>query len=280
MAIWYDEHFDDSLRLGLKINRTLFAEQSEFQRVVIVETEKLGKALALDDIWMTAEGDEKSYHEMLVHPAMTTAPEIARVLIIGGGDGGTAREVLRYPGVEHVDLVEIDGMVVEACKEHLPEIGQGAWDDARLDVHIADGIAWSKRTDLVPYDVIIVDGSDPVGPAEGLFGEDFYRGCANLLADAGVFVTQSESPLIFRDVHLEMVRVMDDAFGHSHPYYGSVMLYAGGPWSWTYASPNVSPRDIIAERAEFAEEFTQIYNRDVHLGALAVPNNIRKALGR
>lgn len=277
MALWYDEVFQDSLRFGLKVERTLFTGQSDFQKVAVVETALLGKALLLDDLWMTAQGDEKSYHEMLVHPAMTTAPSIERVLIIGGGDGGSAREVLRYADVEHVDLVEIDEMVVEACKEYLPEIGS-AWDDQRLNVVIGDGLQWAKRTDLAPYDVIIVDGSDPVGPAEGLFDQAFYDGCANLLADDGVFVTQSESPLIFRDVHLDMIRVMQKAFDNVHPYYGSVMIYAGGPWSWTFASKSVSPKDIIDERVQFIEEITEIYNRDVHLGAFAVPNHIRRAL--
>ncbi|QDG53573.1 polyamine aminopropyltransferase [Persicimonas caeni] len=277
MALWYDEVFDDSMRLGLKVERTLFMGHSEFQRVAVVETTLLGKALLLDDLWMTAEKDEKSYHEMIVHPAMTTAPKIERVLIIGGGDGGTAREVLRYADVEHVDLVEIDEMVVKACQEHLPEIGS-AWDDERLNVVIGDGIEWAKRTDLEPYDVIIIDGSDPVGPAEGLFDRAFYEGCANLLSDDGVFVTQSESPLIFRDVHIDMVRVMKDVFDQVHPYYGSVMIYAGGPWSWTYASKGVSPKEIIDERVGFIQEQTEIYNRDVHLGAFAVPNHIRREL--
>jgi spermidine synthase len=278
MALWYDEVIHNSMRIGFKVERTLFMGESEFQRVAVVETELLGKALLVDDIWMAAEGEEKTYHEMIVHPAMTTAPKIERVLIIGGGDGGTAREVLRYQQVEHVDMVEIDEMVVEACKEHLPEIGT-AWDDPRLNLVIGDGIAWAKRTDLEPYDVIIVDGSDPVGPAEGLFGKEFYAGCERLLADDGVFVTQSESPLVFRDVHLEMVRTMKETFASVHPYYGSVGIYAGGPWSWTYASNNVSPKDIIDERVEFIQEQTHIYNRDVHLGAFAVPNHIRRALG-
>lgn len=277
MALWYDEVFENSLRCGLKVRRTLFSDQSAFQRVEIVETELLGKALALDDLWMTAQGDEKSYHEMLVHPAMTTAPRIARVLIIGGGDGGTAREVLRYPEVEHVDLVEIDGMVVDACKEFLPEIGS-SWQDPRLHVFIEDGIKWSRRTDLEAYDVIIIDGSDPVGPAKGLFDLEFYQGCANLLAADGVFVTQSESPVLFRDVHLDMIGVMKKTFKNVHPYYGNVMIYPGGFWSWTYASNSVSPREFVAKRAEFVSEFTEIYNRDIHLGAFAIPNHIRRAL--
>lgn len=279
MPIWCDEVFEDRLRFGLKIERTLFNERSEFQKVTVVETEQLGKALMLDDLWMTAEGDEKTYHEMIVHPAMTTAPSIERVLIIGGGDGGTAREVLRYDGVKHVDMVEIDGMVVEACKKHLPEIGS-AWDDPRLHVTIGDGIEWVKRGDVAPYDVILVDGSDPVGPAEGLFDRSFYQGCRDLLGDDGVFVTQSEGTHLFRDVHLDMVRTIGEVFGQAHPFYATVMIYAGAAWSWTYASASTSPLDIKDERAAFAEEFTEYYNRDVHRGAFAVPNSLKRALAK
>jgi spermidine synthase len=277
MPIWCDEVHADSIRFGLKISRVLFNEQSPFQRVTIVETEAFGRALMLDDLWMTAEGDEKTYHEMITHPALTTAPQIKRVLIIGGGDGGTAREVLKYPEVEHVDMVEIDGMVVDACKEHLPTIGS-AWSDPRLHVMIDDGIRYVKEADVAPYDVILVDGSDPVGPAEGLFNRAFYEGCRRLLSPNGVFASQAESPLRMRDVHLEMVKTLRDVFKSAHPYYNTVTLYPGGAWSWVYASPTVDPFAIIPPRAEHIEATTTFYNRDLHRGVFALPNHIKRAL--
>lgn len=279
MTMWYEEGFEDSLRLSLKINRTLFVGQSDFQRVEIVETELMGKALAIDGLWMTSERDEKHYHELLIHPAMCTAPKVSRVLIIGGGDGGSAREVLRYAEVEHVDMVEIDGMVVEACKKYLPEIGT-AWDDPRLHLYIADGIEWVNRTDLEPYDVIIVDGTDPVGPAVGLFNLEFYQACARQLAPNGVFATQSESPELYRDIHLEILGVLQQTFTHVHPYYGNVLIYPGDIWSWTFASNTVQPKELIDSRVDFISEITDIYNRDIHLGAFALPNHMRRALGR
>lgn len=279
MAMWYEEGHEDTLRISLKVIRSLFVGQSDFQRVEIVETELMGKALAIDGFWMTSERDERHYHEMIVHPAMCTAPKISRVLIIGGGDGGTAREVLRYPEVEHVDMVEIDGMVVEACKQYLPEIGS-AWDDPRLHVHIADGIEWAKRSDLEPYDIILVDGTDPVGPAVGLFNEAFYRGCANLLSEDGVFATQSESPELYKEIHLDIVRLLRKVFGHAEPYYGNVMIYPGDIWSWTFASRTVRQTELIERRVKLIaeDEATKLYNRDVHLGAFAQPNHIRRAL--
>lgn len=279
MSIWCDEVFEEKIRFGLSIKQTLFVGHSEFQKVSVVDTEAFGRALLIDDLWMTSEYDEKLYHEMIVHPALCTAPRIARVLVIGGGDGGTVREVLRYPEVEHVDMVEIDAMVIEASKQFLPSIGT-AWNDPRLQVHVGDGLAWVARQDLPKYDVILVDGSDPVGPATGLFNEDFYRNCAARLSEQGVLVTQAESPLLHRDVHLDMIRTIGRAVGHAHPYYGPVVLYPSGAWSWIYASSSVAPKSIIDARLAHIEEDCFIYNRELHLGCFAQPNHIRKALRR
>lgn len=277
MALWYDEVHDEKLRFGLKIKQTLFTGHSDFQKVDVVETEAFGRALLLDDLWMTAEKIEKSYHEYIVHPALTTAPKIERVLIIGGGDGGTAREVLRYPGVKKVEMVEIDGMVVDACKEFIRG-SEDSWDDPRLEVVIGDGIQWVSDAADNTYDVLIVDGSDPVGPAVGLFDRTFYANCARVLKKDGVFVSQAESPTLLRDVHLEMLLALEESFQQVAPFYGTVSIYPGGAWSWVYASQGVNPMEIIEERLEPIEAITEIYNRDVHRGAFAVPNHIRQGL--
>lgn len=277
MAVWYDEVLNENVRFGLRLKETLFMGENEYQTVSVVDTHEMGRALLIDDLWMTSERDEKGYHEMIVHPAMTTAPKIERVLIIGGGDGGTAREVLRYPGVKHVDLVEIDGMVVDVSKKYLPMIGS-AWDDPRLHVTIGDGIAWVKNTDLAPYDVILVDGSDPVGPAEGLFNKSFYQACMERMTEGGVFVTQSESTMLFLETHVEMVKTIAEVFGTAHPYYRDVFLYSAGTWSWTYASKTTKPTAIHEDRMKFISEITEIYNREIHLGIFAVPNFVRRRL--
>lgn len=277
MALWYDEVYEDQIRFGLKIKRTLFSGQSDFQKVDLVETEALGCALLIDDLWMTAEKIEKSYHEYIVHPAMTTAPAIKNVLIIGGGDGGTAREVLRYPGVESVDMVEIDAMVVEACKQHLPD-PEAAWDDPRLNVVIADGIQWVADAKPGSYDVLIVDGSDPVGPAVGLFDQSFYDHCARALTDQGVFITQAESPTLLRDVHLDMILALENAFPRVHPLYGTVSIYPGGAWSWIFASKGANPLEPNPARVDAISQITQIYNADIHRAAFAVPNHIQREL--
>ena len=273
MSLWCDEVYERIVRFGLKTQRTLFHTRSPFQDILIVETELLGRALLLDDMWMTAEGDEKSYHEMLVHPALCTAPKIERILVIGGGDGGTVREVLKYPEVQHVDLVEIDELVVQACQLHLPSIGT-AWNDPRLTLTIADGIEWVKAAKPATYDVILVDGSDPKGPAVGLFDHTFYETASRALTPEGVFASQAESPLLMQDVHIDMVHALRKTFGYAHPYYGNVMIYPGGLWSWIYASRSTQPTDLKENRVKHIVDTTEIWNQAVHHAAFAIPNRL------
>ena len=225
---WIDEHHN-GVRYGLE-GRVLVDETSPFQRITVIDSQRYGKGLLLDGCWMTAEHQERHYHESLVHPALCTAEAIERVLVIGGGDGGTARECLRHPGVKHLDLVEIDGRVVELSQEHLPSIGGGCWNDPRFHLHVGDGIAWAAEAEDDSYDVVLVDGSDPTGPAEGLFNRAFFRNCCRILKPGGVFATQSESPEAFRQVHIDMVKLIRELFGHADPLYGWVPMYPSGWW--------------------------------------------------
>jgi spermidine synthase len=231
---WIDEEHQ-GVRYGLA-GRVLEERASPFQRVTIIESDRYGKGLLLDGCWMTAERQERHYHESLVHPALCGAAAIERVLVIGGGDGGTARECLRHPGVAHLDLVEIDGLVVEWSQKHLPSIGGDAWSDPRLQLTVGDGIAWVAEAPDASYDVVIVDGSDPAGPAEGLFNRAFFEHCRRILRPGGVFATQSESPEAFRHVHIAMVQLLREVFGHADPLYGWVPMYPSGWWSWTFAA--------------------------------------------
>jgi spermidine synthase len=195
---------------------------------------------------MTAEHQERHYHESLVHPALCSAASIERVLVIGGGDGGTARECLRHPEVKHLDMVEIDGRVVELSQEHLSSIGGGCWSDPRFHLTVGDGIAWAAEAADASYDVVIVDGSDPTGPAEGLFNRAFFRNCCRILKPGGVFATQSESPEAFRQVHIDMVKLIRELFGHADPLYGWVPMYPSGWWSWTFAAKD-APRYLTPQ---------------------------------
>jgi len=230
----------------------------------------------LDDAWMAAEGDEKTYHEMLVHPALNTAKSIERVLVIGGGDGGTAREVLRHQGVKHVDLCEIDGQLLDAVREHMPELG--SWDDERLHVHALDGVDYVKRYDGEPYDVTLVDGFDPIGPGAVLFEKHFYEALAAIMTADGVMATQSEDPNLYFEMHVEVVNRLRKVFGNAHPYYAGIMIYPCNTWSWTWASKSADHLAFDAGRVERVEGWAEYYNRDIHVGAFAQPNTVRKAL--
>ena len=278
MGGWIDEEHR-GVRYGLA-GRVLVEEQSDVQRITVIQSERYGKGLLLDGCWMTAERQERHYHESLVHPALCGAAAIERVLVIGGGDGGTARECLRHPGVRRLDMVEIDGRVVELSREHLPTIGGSAWSDPRFQLNVGDGIAWAADAADASYDVVLVDGSDPAGPAEGLFNRTFFDHCRRILKPGGVFATQSESPEAFRDVHIAMVRLIREVFGHADPLYGWVPMYPSGWWSWTFAATD-GPRyrTVLQERAAAVAAGCEIWSPAWQAGGFqAVPASIAREL--
>ena len=275
---WIDEHHL-GVRYGLE-GRVLVEEQSPFQRITVIDSLRYGKGLLLDGCWMTAERQERHYHESLVHPALCSAAQIERVLVIGGGDGGTARECLRHPGVQHLDMVEIDGRVVELSQQHLPSIGGGCWQDRRFHLTVGDGIAWAANAPTASYDVVLVDGSDPAGPAEGLFNRAFFEQCRRIIKPGGVFATQSESPEAFRQVHIDTVTVIREVFGHADPMYGWVPMYPSGWWSWTFAATD-SRRYLNPDpcRAAAVAEGCEIWSPRWQRGAFdAIPAAIERAL--
>jgi spermidine synthase len=277
MSFWYDETFEGKTRYGCLVREVLFSEQSQYQQVEVLDTVHFGPTLVLDGIFMTSAREEHFYHEMLVQPAMVVAPRIERVLIIGGGDGGSAREVLRHQGVKQLVMVEIDALVIEASKKHLPMIGT-AWDDPRLEVIVGDGIAFVRESDAGPFDVIFLDGCDPVGPAAGLFDRPFYQSCLERLAPDGVFIAQTESPILQREVFLEVVRTLGDVFPRVRPYFGPAPLYAADQWSWTICSRDVDHLAIRDDRVASIEPQMKYYNRDIHRAAFAMSSDLKRAL--
>ena len=279
MPFWLDEEFENICRFGLRVKQTLFSMQSDYQKVEVIETEGFGRALVIDGLFMMSERDEHLYHEMLVHPVLTTAPSIENVMVIGGGDGGTIREVLSYPQVRKVTMVEIDSVVVEASKRYLEKIG-APWGDPRLELIIADGLDYVKSGEPGTMDVILMDHSDPVGPAEGLFDAAFYRDCRRLLRPGGAFCLQSESPLLQRDLFLEIYRELKKLYSGVYPYFGAVPLYGTGSWSWTAASDAINPSCPIEARAALQEDRCRYYNRDIHRGAFALPNDLKLLIKR
>ena len=273
---WYREVYLDRSSYGLRVTARVAEVRSEHQHIEVIDTLAWGRVLVIDGIFMTSERDEHYYHEMLVHPAMVCAPRVSRVLVIGGGDGGTVREVLRHAEVEACVLVEIDRAVVEVSEEHLPTIGT-AWNDPRLELRIGDGIAHVRDTDE-RYDVVILDGTDPVGPGEGLFDQAFYENVRRVLAPGGVVSLQSESPILTEPLFFEIQRTLRRVFPRVHPCFGPVPLYSAGLWSYTLAGTEVDPTRLDAARLAAIEPACKHYSAEIHRAAFAQPAAVRRRL--
>ncbi len=283
--VWFTDK-DENQALSLRFTGEVFYDvQSPYQRVRILESYKYGKMLALDDMVMTTIEDEFHYHEMIAHPAMFTHKDPKKVLVIGGGDGGTVRELLRHEGLEHVTMVEIDGEVIKACREHLPEIA-ASFEHPKLNLLVEDGIAFVKNATDEAYDIVIVDGSDPVGPAEGLFSETFYRDCHRILKPGGILLTQGESPKFNEKAFSELNFTLQDIFGVGNTPVSLffVPTYPSGMWSFQYGlkgSPD--PKNISNDEeidAFVEEQGLRYYNADVHRGSFATPNFVKSLITR
>ena len=279
--VWFTDK-DEEQALSLRFTGdVLFDVQSPFQRVRILESYKYGKMLALDDMVMTTEKDEFHYHEMISHPALFSLPSAKNVLIIGGGDGGTAREVLRHKNIEHVTMVEIDGEVIEACKIHLPKIA-AEFDNPKLTLLVDDGIEFLKNATPNSYDIIIVDGSDPVGPAEGLFSVEFYTNCYAALKNDGILVAQGESPKFNEKAFVELNQTLQTIFGLDKAPISLffVPTYPTGMWSFQYGIKGDITINEVKNKNEIqefvAKEGLRYYNEDIHANTFALPNFVKE----
>ncbi len=281
--VWFTDK-DENQALSLRFTGDVHYDvKSPYQRVRILESYKYGKFLALDDMVMTTIEDEFHYHEMISHPAMFTHGNAKNILVIGGGDGGTVREILRHDGVEKVTMVEIDGEVIKACKEHLPQIA-ASFDDPKLDLIVDDGIAFIKSAAKESYDLIIVDGSDPVGPAEGLFSVEFYTNCFNALKKGGILVAQGESPKFNEKAFSELNHTLQGIFGKDNAPVSLffVPTYPTGMWSFQYGLKEAShPKNITNDTQidSFVDaKGLRYYNSDVHKGSFATPNFVKNLI--
>ncbi len=267
----------EHLALGSKIKAKLFQGQSQFQKVEVIETESWGKTLLNDGLIMCTEKDEHVYHEMIVHPALFVHPDPARILIVGGGDLGTAREVLKHKSVLECVCVEIDQMVVDACKEHF------IWPlevltDPRFELKVCDALKFVAETERL-FDVVIVDSSDAVGPGVKLFGDDFYNQVKRVLAPGGVVVSQAESPFYFAEEQKALRNTLASIFTKVFLYNYSNMTYPGGLWSFAFSSENYHPlEDYDREKANKTTIDFKYYNPEVHFASFFLPTFMRKNL--
>ena len=275
---FYKEITPAGFGVAIKAGKVLFSKQSDFQKVEIFETDsRLGRVLTLDDLMMTTEGDEFFYHEMIAHIPMMNHKCPKSVLVIGGGDGGTVREVLKHDTVEKVVLCEIDGMVIDACKEFLPTIA-GKLDDPRVEIRVEDAIEFIKDKKN-EYDVVLIDSTDPMGPGEGLFTEEFYTNVKNSLKAGGIVAAQSESPVVNKEEIKKMYNLLKKVFPICATYTSNIPTYPGGYWAWAFCSETVEPLSYIDERrcAEITKT-CKVYNKEYHLARFALPIYLKEIL--
>ncbi len=276
---WHIDYHSPSLGLTFEISRSLYQEQSRYQKIEIVQNPDFGRIMLLDGVLMLTASEEFVYHEMLSQPSLFTHPRPERVLIIGGGDCGTLKRVLMHPWVQSVVQVEIDEMVTRVSRQFFPELTSAA-QDPRTELVFADGIAYMKEHQS-EFDLILVDSTDPAGAAEGLFQRGFYQDCQQALKEDGILCIQSESPWIkalqpvIRSAHLALKELFPFVF----PYQAAIQTYQAGLWLFQLASKKHSPHDpdCLKRISAFGNKF-RYYNPEIHPACFALPEFVKELL--
>ncbi|MFJ2487905.1 polyamine aminopropyltransferase [Pseudomonas sp. NPDC087639] len=266
-----------------RMEKLLHEVRTEHQHLVIFQNPRMGRVMALDGVIQTTEADEFIYHEMLTHVPILAHGTAKRVLIIGGGDGGMLREVAKHGSVEHITMVEIDGTVVDMCKQFLPNHSKGAYEDPRLNLVIDDGMRFVATT-TDKFDVIISDSTDPIGPGEVLFSENFYQACHRCLNEGGILVTQNGTPFMQIDEVKTTAGRLRSLFPDWHFYQAAVPTYIGGSMTFAWGSTNPAYRKLSCEtlRQRFIGSgiVTRYYNPEIHIGAFALPQYVLQAINK
>ena len=279
MEMWFTENHTPNVKFSIRVDRQLYTGQSDFQRIDVFESKEFGRFLTLDGYMMLTERDEFIYHEMITHVPMAVHPGIKRVLVIGAGDGGVIRELTRYGGIESIDMVEIDPLVVEVCKKYLPQTACRL-DDERVSLHYEDGLRF-VRSKEDRYDLLIVDSTDPFGPGEGLFTKEFYGSCYKALKEDGIMVNQHESPFYSEDAiacqraHKRIV----ESFPISRVYQAHIPTYPSGHWLFGFASKKYHPvHDLDGAKWNLLGIKTRYYTTRLHSGAFMLPAYVEELL--
>lgn len=272
---WYYERYKDLSAIGIHIKGLVHAEQSPYQSIKVYDTVGHGRLLTLDDMVMLTELDEFVYHDLITHLPLCIHEDPRRVLVVGGGDGGSVREVLKHPGVESVVLCEIDEQVTRVCQRFIPSVAQRL-DDPRVTLHFADAVDY-VRTHEATFDVIVVDSSEPEGPAAGLFRRDFFADLRRALRPGGVISAQTESPFYSADTVRAVYAELRAVFAEVHACFGPVPTYPGGCWTWAIASDTRTPPMLSEARAAALE--CRYFGLEVARGAFALPRFVRELVG-
>ncbi len=276
MALWFTENQSENVRFSFRVKEQLFHGKSNYQMLDYYDSYEFGRVMVLDNIIMLTEKDEFIYHEMIVHPAFMVNPNIKRVLIIGGGDGGTLREVLKH-NVSEPELVDIDDLVLKTAPKFIPFTGK-ALEDPRAKVMAADGIEYMK-TKSNEYDLIIIDSTDPISVGEGLFTKEFYKNCFNALKEDGILINQAESPFYYEKQFLNIYEKLNSIFPIFSFYSAPVPTYGSGYWMFGFASKKYHPlNDFKADLFDLST--MKYYNTDIHKAAFVMPNFVKNLLKR
>lgn len=271
LELWFHDavEFGHGCRVSIKIKNVLCLYRSEYQEIAVFETEKLGRMLVLDGITMLTEFDEFAYHEMIVHVPLLTHPNPARVLIIGGGDGGTVREVLRHPEVEKVHVCELDREVVRACRQYLPSLAS-SFDDPKVEIFYEDGAKFVEKNPST-YDIIIVDSTDPIGPGQILFQRKFYEDMKKSLKPDGIVVTQCECLFLHKHVIGAVASFAKEIYPITKYYLTNVPTYPSGLIGFMFCSNKYNPlKDFSLERAQKLPNL-RYYTPALHQASFVLP---------
>ncbi|GAB4367162.1 MAG: polyamine aminopropyltransferase [Calditrichia bacterium] len=278
MSIRFTEHAPEvGAAFSMDVNRILYSGESPYQKIKVLETTHFGRVLLLDGLVMLTERDEFIYHEMIAHVPLFVYPNPEAVLIIGGGDGGTVREALRHPEVKRIDLVEIDRLVSEVCLEYLPGVSKNLLSE-KVNCYFQDGVRYVNETNR-RYNVIIIDSTDPVSVGEGLFTQDFYYSCFNILKEDGILVNQAESPAFNRNWLQAIARKLKSVFPLTDFYQAHIPTYPSGHWLFGFASKTYHPlKDFQESKYHSCSLNFKYYNSDIHFGSFALPNFVRELI--
>lgn len=267
MELWFTEKQTEHFGITGRVRRTLAQERTPYQDLLVVDTCQWGPMLLLDGMVMTTEVDEFVYHEMITHPALNTHGNPKKALVIGGGDGGSIRELIKYPTIEKAVLCEIDARVVENARKYLPSISC-ALDDPKVEVRFEDGIKHVQEHKNC-YDIICVDSPDPIGPAVGLYEKDFYQYVYDSLTEDGIFVGQTESPLFNQKMLKRVHDAVSSIFPITRVMLAYIPTYPGGMWSFTMGSKKYDPLEVVASK--FPGYPTRYYSPEIHKAAFVLP---------
>ena len=272
MEMWFHDEHTDNVKLAIRVDYQVFSAQSEIQRIDVLESKEFGKILVVDGDLMLTEKDEFIYHEMISHVPMAVHPQVEKILVIGGGDGGVVRELAKYDTVEQIDVVEADPLLVEVCRKYFPQMACSL-NDPRVHIYHEDGLRFI-RSKSDAYDLIIIDSPNPFGAGEGLFTKEFYGNCFNALHEDGIMINQHESPFYKEEAFQcqRMHKRIIESFPISRIYQAHIPSYPSGTGCFGFASKRYHPiHDMDGIQWKLRGIQTKYYLPRLHEGVFALP---------